>query len=261
MPVNTKTLYEFPLNERMRLLIRLEQLFHRFDYFMHGDSVFAKEIAISLLLDILLIFNRNDLKSELLKELGRHAKILNKIPNSPENHQIDSQKLTATLAEIKTVSAKLYETNGKIGAEVIKNDLFHCISQRNSVLSSSCSFDFPTLHHWLQHDSDIQLQDLQDWSSHFSDIKASVQIILNSIRLSSIATEKVAQAGFFQLSLDKDREYQLVLVAVDKSLPYCVEISGGKHRITIHFVQPSENQNREGLSVQNINFSLSLCAL
>ena len=82
--------YEFPLNERIRVFIRLEQLFQQFSHFLSGLTVFDKRAAINALLDIMTIFRRNDLKSEILKELDRHSKVLNKFADS---QNVDSKKL------------------------------------------------------------------------------------------------------------------------------------------------------------------------
>ena len=77
--MNTSIIYEFPLNERMRVFIRLEQLFNQFKHHLYGDNEFDKRAAISVLLDIMAIFKRNDLKSEILKELDRQSNALHKI--------------------------------------------------------------------------------------------------------------------------------------------------------------------------------------
>ena len=101
--MKTQTLYEFPLNERIRVFIRLEQLLLQLDHFMTGSTVFDKRAAISVLLDILMIFSRNDLKSELLKELDRHAKILTKIASS---QAVDTEKLDLILNDINSISKR-----------------------------------------------------------------------------------------------------------------------------------------------------------
>ena len=76
--MNDLTIYEFPLNERIRLFIRLEHLFLQFDHFMRGRSVWDDRAVVSTLIDIVGVFNRNDLKSETLQEIDRQAGVLNK---------------------------------------------------------------------------------------------------------------------------------------------------------------------------------------
>jgi hypothetical protein len=69
-------LYEYPLNERVRTLLRLEDLFERLDFFTAGEHAFQHHVALTTLFDILDIAARADLKSDLLQELERQRQAL-----------------------------------------------------------------------------------------------------------------------------------------------------------------------------------------
>lgn len=254
--MNTHTFYEFPLNERIRVFMRLEQLFKQLNHFMNGSTVSDHRAVISVLLDILMIFSRNDLKSELLKELDRHAKTLNLISS---NQGVDTEKLNSILLNLKTISKKLYETNGKIGIKIMESDLFQSISQRSSIPGGSCSFDLPAFHYWLEQDKEIQQQDLSQWTQPLDNIRSAIELILSFIRQSSLPTQELAAAGFFQLTLDKSQSFQLIRVSLDETLPLFAEISGGKHRFTIRFMSPSSGTNRPQQITDNVPFSLTCC--
>ncbi|MCK4843189.1 MAG: cell division protein ZapD [Methylococcales bacterium] len=254
--MNTQTVYEFPLNERIRVLMRLEQLFQQLDHFMNGSTIFDKRAAVSTLLDILMIFSRNDLKSELLKELDRHSTTLTQIAN---NQGVDIEKLEKILYELKTISNKLYDTSGRIGVGVMDSDLFQSISQRNSIPGGTCSFDLPAFHFWLEQDHSIQQQDLERWTQPLADIRIAIKLTLNFIRQSSIPTQEIASSGFFQLALDKSQPFQLLIVAIESTLPYFAEISGGKHRFSIRFMSPSSDNNRPSQVADDITFLLTRC--
>lgn len=254
--MTNKITYEFPLTERIRVFIRLEQLFNQFNHFLNGTSVWDKRAALNVLLDIMTIFSRNDLKSELLKELDRHSKVLNKLAHS---HGVDSGKLNQLLNDVSQTSKKLYASSGKIGIHVMESDLFQSIAQRSSIPGGTCSFDLPEFHFWLEQEESIRLKDLQQWSSPFSDIRNAINLILNLIRNSSDETEEVAKAGFFQISLDHSQPYQLLKVSLDKSLHCFAEISGGKHRCTVRFMVPSNDEKRPLQSSSDVPFTLSCC--
>jgi cell division protein ZapD len=254
--VTTKITYEFPLNERIRVFIRLEQLFKQFNHFLNGESVWDKRAALNVLLDIMTIFSRNDLKSELLKELDRHSKVLNKLAHS---QGVDSEKLSQLLGSVSQTSKKLYASSGKIGIHVMESDLFQSIAQRSSIPGGTCSFDLPEFHYWLEQEESIRLKDLQQWSSPFNDIRNAIDLILNLIRNSSDETQEIAKAGFFQISLDRSQPYQLVKVSLDESLHYFAEISGGKHRCTVRFMVPSNDERRPLQSNDDVPFILSCC--
>ena len=257
--MNTTITYEFPLNERIRVFIRLEQLFLQFSHFLTGETVDDKRAAISVLLDIMTIFRRNDLKSEILKELDRHANVLNKIAHS---QGVDTQKLEELLSTLNQTSKKLYATNGKIGTQIMESDLFQSIAQRSSIPGGTCSFDLPEFHYWLEQDDANRLKDLEHWSSPFNDIRIAIGLILNFIRNCSSPTHEIAEAGFFQFSLDTHQPHQLhqlLKVSLDKSIHCFAEISGGKHRCTIRFMVPSADNKRPTQSPDDIPFSLTRC--
>lgn len=256
--MNTQTTYEFPLNERIRVFMRLEQLFHQLSHFMDGNSVCDKRAAIETLLDILTIFSRSDLKSELIKELDRHAKVLGQLSH---NQKVDESRLQSILSELGQASRKLYNSSGKVGASVMESGLFQSISQRSAIPGGSCSFDLPAFHYWLEQAKAEQQQDLQQWTQPFADIRIAIDLILGYIRQSSAPKQEIAQAGFFQLALDSAHPVQLLRVGVPASARCFAEISGGKHRFSIRFMKPSNDENRPTQTQDDIAFTLSRCAV
>lgn len=256
--MNSHTIYEFPLNERIRVFMRLEQSFQQLNHFMGGDSVFDKRAAISTLLDILTILGRSDLKSELIKELDRHAKVLGQLANS---QGVDAQKLQEILTDIQQASRNLYNNSGKIGSSVLESDLFQSIAKRNSIEGGSCSFDLPAFHYWLEQDEIDQQKDLERWTQPFVEIRGAIDMILGFIRLSNMPTPQVALAGFFQSTLDKTHPAQLLRVTVPSDVKCFAEISGGKHRFSIRFMHPSTDELRPIQTQDDIHFSLTCCAL
>jgi cell division protein ZapD len=236
--------------------MRLEQLFNQLNHFMVGCSVFDKRAAIDVLLDILNIFSRSDLKSELIKELDRHTKQLNQLIDS---QGVDSIKLNETLAQLNQASRSLYSSNGKIGIRVMESDLFQSISQRNSIPGGSCSFDLPAFHFWLEQNQAEQQKDLERWTQPFSNIKIAIELILGFIRQCNSPSEEMAEAGFFQLALDKNHPVQLLRVGVATDINCFAEISGGKHRFTVRFMKPSSDENRPTQVSEDIPFSLTRC--
>lgn len=256
--MNPPIIYEFPLNERIRVFIRLQQLFQQFQYHLTGKTQADKRAAISVLLDIMAIFKRNDLKSEILKELERQANVLSKIAQN-QSDGVDTQKLQELLTQLRETSQKLYSATGKIGNHLTDNDLFQSIAQRSSIPGGTCSFDLPEFHYWLAQDESVYLQDLHNWSHPFVEIGEAIDLVLNFIRNSYTVTEEIAPAGFFQITLDTNLPNQLLRVSVDETQPYFVEISGGKHRCTIRFMQPSKGNQRPMQCNVNVPFTLLRC--
>ncbi len=236
--------------------MRLEQLFLQLDHFLAGTTVWDKRGAISILLDILTIFSRNDLKSEILKELDRHAKILHQIESSDG---VDTGKLQEILTELNQISKNIHASNGKIGIAVMESELFQSISQRSSIPGGTCSFDLPAFHYWLEQDENQQQKDMQQWTRPFANIRTAIDLVLKFIRQSSPPKQEIAEAGFYQSTLDSSLPYQLLRVGIDRSIPCFSEISGGKHRFTVRFMTPSSGGERPAQNNHDIPFELTRC--
>ncbi len=256
--MNDEIVYEFPLNERIRVFIRLEQLFLQLDHFLTGTTIWDKRSAVNTLLTILTIFSRNDIKTEVLKELDRHT---SKFRQLEKSGAVDPESIKQLMQQITEISGHLYQANGKIGVATMKCNLFQDISQRSTIPGGTCSFDLPGFHYWLEQGDKTQYKNLDIWTRPFIYIRQAIVLILNFIRNSNHAEPFQAEAGFYQSSLNSAMPYQLLRVGIERSQPCYAEISGGKHRFTIRFMEPSEDINRPKQSEAAIPFNLTCCLL
>src|SRR5205085_10891685 len=76
--------YEYPLNERIRTLLRLEDLFERSRHFIARTEPADHHMALLTLFEILEVSSRADLKSDLLQELERQKQVLLAFKNNPD---------------------------------------------------------------------------------------------------------------------------------------------------------------------------------
>lgn len=258
--MNTQITYEFPLNERMRVFMRLEHLFIQLKHFLTGNTASDKRAVITTLIDILSIFSRNNLKSELLIEIERLSRVLSVVATNPD---VDKQKLQDMLGRLEDTKNNLYASSGKVGGKLIANNLFQSVSQRSAIPGGSCSFDLPAFHYWLTQDEAVQSKELNEWTQPFLEIHNAIELVLNFIRQSNDPSEEVAKAGFFQLSLplDMNESVQLLRVQMPKDTPYFAEISGGKHRFTVRFMSLGHDCDRPTQTNRDVPFSLTCCQL
>ena len=63
--------YEYPFNERIRTLLRLEDLYVKFKFFVVQDNPLQHHVALATIYEMLEVAGRADLKSDLLQELER----------------------------------------------------------------------------------------------------------------------------------------------------------------------------------------------
>ena len=138
--------------------------------------------------------------------------------------------------------------------------MFKCISQRSAIPGGTCAFDLPAYHYWLQRDVGQRKQDMEEWMQPFAPIRTAIDLLLNFIRQSATPTEEQGSSGFFQKTLDHSLPFQLLRVGLPRTQPCFAEISGGKHRFTIRFMQTNGGE-RPSQSENNIDFMLTCCLI
>jgi cell division protein ZapD len=256
--LNQKIIYEQPLNERIRTFLRLAHLFEQAAHHLRSTHQWDSHAAMNCLLDILSIFGRTDLKTEVLKELERNASKLNKLQSNPE---IDRAQLEQILRELDALSAKLHKAGGPIAADLKQHEFLSSIKQRTAIAGGTCDFDLPGYHFWLQQPAQQRTRDLADWLGRFETIAQAIQLLLRLLRESTILKPVTAEAGFFQKTLDPNTPCQLVRVAVDSRVPYYAEISGGRHRFTVRFMELAKQNGHIKQATENIGFELGCCII
>lgn len=250
--------FEQPLNERVRSFLRLEHLFRNVDVRIHGQSEWDSRETLNNLLEIADLLSRSDLKSELIKELERHATALN---NLKENPAVDNQRLLTILQGINGLAEQLRSPNCQPGQALRMDELINAIRQRSTIPSGTCSFDLPAYHHWLSQPVEVRIADLDRWYRDIRIIRDAIGYALSIIRNSATPKQAAATGGFFQQNLDSGSSCQLLRVLLPLDSPYFPEISGGKHRFTIRFLERNDTLTRPAQAQDDIEFELHCCIL
>ena len=68
MSIDDQVLYEYPFSERIRTLLRIEDLFDKLLFFCGQQHPYCHHTALLTLFEILEVTSRADLKSDLLQE-------------------------------------------------------------------------------------------------------------------------------------------------------------------------------------------------
>ena len=250
--------YEQPLNERTRALLRLEFLFQQVDHALAGQSTWDSRAALQGLFDILAVTGRNEFKKELLKELERHATTLGRLRQSVG---VDAQALSAVLAEISEVINQIHRANSLAVDLVRQNEFLGVTQKRFQVPGGACQFDLPALHYWLQQELEARSRCLQEWLAPFAPMREAVFLVLRLIRASATPQPEIAVNGFFQRALDASAPNQLIRVWLPGAESRFPEISGGRHRFTIRFLEQPDPNRRAVASVSDVTFDLACCVI
>ena len=251
--------YEHPLNERIRSLLRLEFLFKQVNHAVTGYSSWDSRTALQGLFDLLALTGRTEFKRDLIKELERHGAILNRLRQTPG---VDITTLDKILAEIGAVVGQVHGLDNLALEMVRQTDFLSAIYKRSQIPGGTCRFDLPAFYHWLRQEPSIRTAHLQEWLAPLLPLQQATTLFLRLIRDSAIFRSETAVQGFFQRGLDSSgAPHQLIRILLPPGSPLFPEISGGRHRFAIHFLeQPSPNR-RAVQSSADIVFELACCAI
>ena len=247
--------YEHPLNERIRTFLRLEHLFLQIDHFRHLADAWSNRAAIAGLLDTISIFGRSDLKTEILKELERHATNLERVRRQPG---VNMQALGQILDDLEQATQQVYRMDGQIAQRLRSNEFLTTIVQRSSIPGGSCNFDLPQYHYWLNQPFEVRQEQMNEWLQDLNAVRGAVILLLNLVRNSTMPTKQLAKKGFFQKSLESSAPAQLVRVGLPRGSPLFVEISGNKHRFSIRFLEAAFT-GRPLQTTQDVEFEITYC--
>ena len=249
--------YEHPLNERIRTLMRLEDLYGRALFFTGESAPADHHAALLALFEIVDVAARADLKADILQELERQRQLLAPLRHNPA---IEAQALDAVLAEIDAVTGDLLAQAGKVGAQLRENEWLMAIKQRTGIPGGVCEFDLPAYHHWLNLDPPARQRDLQAWLAPLLPIHSGLSIILRLLRDNGKVSRHTGYHGVFQLMLTTAKVAQLLRLSLARDLPCVPEISANKYALNIRFVGV-ESMDRGAVYEGNVEFDLMFCNL
>jgi cell division protein ZapD len=256
--VHKNIIYEQPLNERVRTFLRLEHLFLVTMHHMQNDNEFDSRASVSGLLNIVDLLSRSDIRADLSKELERHATTLNSLSSNPN---VDQNRLKNVLDNILALLDSLKKVSYQPGLCMKQDEFIASIKQRSVIPGGSCNFDLPNYHYWLHKSFDARTSDLRHWQSDLLLIYDSLKLALHMIRSSATPVMEHAVAGFFQKPIESGIACQLIRVSIPSAQQYYPEISGGKHRFTVRFLEQPSTKSRPVQIQEDVDFELHCCIL
>lgn len=247
--------YEFPLNEKVRTLLRLNDLFARMAHFKAHDHGMDHHAALITLFEILEVSHRADLKSELLQELERQKRFLATLHNNPA---ISEDALYEAIAKIEAASTGLLAMPGKIGQHLRDNEWLMGIKQRTGIPGGTCEFDLPSYHYWLERSAQLRRDDLSAWLAPFLPIEEGMNIVLRLLRDSGKVLRFTAHQGTFQ-QMQGGRVAQMLRLSLDENLRCIPEVGANKYAINIRFIA-ADFAAKTTLFEQDVPFDLTFCS-
>ncbi|EKD73626.1 MAG: hypothetical protein ACD_45C00244G0002 [uncultured bacterium] len=235
--MQTETIiYEQPLNEIVRVCLRLEQLFQALDHKLNDETKLGTHHVIRLIIDILQILERPDLKAKFSKELNSCLTSLMRYGSLP---QIDAKKLETLTQQLEELSRHLIDSNEKIGHHLRDTCLLNALRLHLSTPGGGCSFDTPLYHYWLQQPFATRRAIITDWLKSFTQIQAGVALLLDIVRNHTKTEEKTAPHGFHQELLDPQTNLRMIRISIHAEIHAFPQISVGRHFLSVRFFSPN----------------------
>lgn len=249
-------LYEYPFNESIRTMLRLEHLFDRLGQLMSRDAPVDHHYALATIFEIMDVAARADLKSDLLKDLERQRLQLNGYRGNPS---ISEATLDEVVARIDHAFAGLNQLPGKTGAALTGNEWLMSIRSRISIPGGTCEFDLPAYYAWQQFEPVRRRADLLQWAGSLLPMAEALKVLLGLLRESGAPHKVVAPSGQYQQSLPPGRVYQLLRVRLDSAADIVPEISGHRLMVSVRLMR-QDTEGRLRPSTEDTSFEITLCA-
>jgi len=250
-------LYEFPFNESVRTLLRLEHLFDRLGQLVERDAALDHHFALVTLFEVLEVAQRTDLKGELMKELERHRAQFNAYRGNPA---VSQQALDDIVGRLDLAFKGLHALQGKPGAHLGANEMLSGLRSRIGIPGGTCEFDLPAYHAWQQTAAPQRRQDLLAWMESAMPLARAVTLLLGLLRENGVPHQVAAQSGQYQQSLNASKVHQLLRLRIDPALGLVPEISGHRLMVSIRLLR-SDAEGRLRLAAgEDVSMELSLCA-
>jgi len=257
MPDNDQ-IFEQPLNERIRMCLRIETLMKRIHYFATPAVDWSGYGALLGILEITALLERGDFKAELMKELESHRSSLKALSS---HEGVDKSKLELTLSKQKNAIERMHQMDGKPGEHLKRIEFLATLKQRTSIPGGSCDFDLPALRFWLNQSHERRVDDLKRWARPYFELETVIELILKVIRDSATPKRVVAENGFYQQALDPKQPNRLLRISIPASAGFYPEISAGKHRYSIRFLNPLPIDEIPTQVKDDVHFLLMRCSL
>ncbi|NDY93705.1 cell division protein ZapD [Ideonella livida] len=249
-------LYEYPFNEGIRTMLRLEHLFARLAMLVRREEAVDHHFALSTLFEIMDVAARADIKSDLLKDLDRHRAQLQSYRGNPA---ISEAALDQVLKRIETAYAALNQQSGKAGQALTANDWLMSIRSRINIPGGTCEFDLPGYFAWQQRSAERRQVDLQRWIDTLTPLSQALTVLLGLLRESGSPHRVAAPGGTFQQSLPQGRSFQLLRLRIDPALELVPEITGHRLMVSVRLMR-MDAEGRLRPAGLDSDFELTLCA-
>lgn len=251
--------YEQPLNEQIRLNLRIEQLFRQLKHHLQGSGQQSSQLALETIVNIIQLTDKPDLGTKLAQMLSQQMRKLAALEESPE---VDQEKLQSLLHRLDCILDVLNHGGRKKIAENLREHSLLKHIRQHSAQSGSAQLASPAYLLWLHQPEAQRQRDIRQWLSELQILDDAVSNILQLLRDTANAQTVNANNTFYQQSLDAHLNCHMVRITLPVSYGIYPRTSIGKHRLSIRFealpTQETPDQQEQKLQTE-FPFELHCC--
>lgn len=240
------------------MLLRLEFLFEHASHTLADKSGWGSRQSLGTLLEILEVLSRGDVKAEVHKELERQLIWLGRLESSEE---VDRSVLRDAQSNISESIQQLHGSNTRFGHYLKGNEFITAVRSRSSLPGGLCEFDVPAYHIWLEGGSANREGDLVRWYEPLWLLRDAISVSLDLTRSSAAAITVTAEKGNYTISPETQQAVQMLQIGVPPEHQVFPAVSGGRHRISIRFLEQPSTEERAKQHNGDVPFSLVMCSL
>ena len=247
--------YQQPLNEKTRLFMRLSFLIKRYNHHLENPTPVNCQAAIMVLLELYNLSSRLDVKNAALHVLDIQTQAVRQVEGLPG---VDSTRANRILEKLDEKSKRLYSFRGQLGQQLKSHNFLNILKQRASIAGGINDIDVPLFNYWLNKSEEERVRDLRVWGRPYEIAFEAVELLMDLIYQGKEESDAVAIGGFYQATLSPEVDYQILSIELDESAELYPEISAGKQRFSIRFVDASTLEEKGKQIIEDVKFKLTL---
>lgn len=252
--------FEFPLNERIRRLLRIEEIYQKFEHQLKNTHDYFEFGCFNTLFEIVQLVSRSDLKIDFLQELERQEKKQSTLQSDQalKEEQLDLKKI---ISMIQVARKKLENIDVKPGFNFNNNLFLEEVKKRITSPGGLLDVDFPNFHNWtIQKTRKSKLEDFKSWSEPLMVFKDAASVLLIILRNQRHLELLKTKEGKHQKTIDPLKTFDLIRLEIAENLYVYPEISANKYTVNIFFKELSKELRKEAVK-SNLEFKYSICWL
>jgi cell division protein ZapD len=256
--MNNYIIYEQPVAENIRNILKCEYLFEKFNSSLEQDNIWGIKSSIATLLETSDFVSRINLKIELLKELEKNILYINNLKDVNNDKLSDYEE---SIEKLKFVIDKINSIEENPSKSVIDNDFLMQIKSKIYLPAGDNFFDMPSYLNFLSSNKTQILDNINLWYSPFEYLFKASKLILSTRRKYSLFEKYTSSKSYFELKLNKDTYVDFIRIRLDKDINIYPNVSVSRQNINIIFKHATGNKRISKPIIENVDFNLGLSGI